>query len=334
MLSNQGQPNGSGQKANDQVAESITRVEELAYELKIEEVMTRDVLTLSPDMIIKNVLDIFRQKKITGAPVISDGNLIGVLSTYDIISCLVNSDMEAEVSKYISTTLFTVKSSDPVVEGLKNFVNTNLSRLMVVDDQGKLVGILTKGDITRGVLSALQRDYQTEELKRYRASHLFDDIDSDRTSLILRYNIRVGDFNRGGEASSNIKRALLRLGASPVIARRVGIAVYEAEMNLIIHTTNGGVIRVEIEPHKITVDCYDDGPGIKDISLAMKPGYSTATENIRELGFGAGMGLVNIQRCVDSMKLESVFGKGTRLTMKMFLEEETVGEAASSKEMK
>ena len=66
----------------------------------------------------------------------------------------------------------------------------------------------------------------------------------------------------------------------------------------------------------------------------MKPGYSTANESIRELGFGAGMGLVNIQRCVDSMKLESVFGKGTRLTMKMFLEEETVGEAASSKEIK
>jgi anti-sigma regulatory factor (Ser/Thr protein kinase) len=221
-----------------------------------------------------------------------------------------------------------------VVEGLKYFVNTNLSRLMVVDDRGKLVGILTKGDITRGVLSALQRDYQTEELKRYRASHLFDDIDSDRTSLILRYNIKVADFNRGGEASSNIKRALLRLGASPRIARRVGIAVYEAEMNLIIHTTNGGVIRVEIEPHKITIDCYDDGPGIKDISLAMKAGYSTANESIRELGFGAGMGLVNIQRCVDSMKLESVIGKGTRLTMKMFLEEETVGEAASSKENK
>ena len=334
MLSNHSQPNVSGPNANDQVAENITRVEELAYELKIEEVMTRDVLTLSSDMIIKSVLDIFRQKRITGAPVIENGELIGVLSTGDIISCLVNGDMEAAVSKYMSTKLFTVKASDPVVEGLKIFVNTNLSRLVVVDENGKLAGILTKGDITRGVLSALQRDYQTEELKKYRASHLFDDIDSDRTSLILRYNIKVADFNRGGEASSNIKRALLRLGASPRIARRVGIAVYEAEMNLIIHTTNGGVIRVEIEPHKITIDCYDDGPGIKDISLAMKPGYSTANESIRELGFGAGMGLVNIQRCVDSMKLESVFGKGTRLTMKMFLEEETVGEAASSKEIK
>jgi anti-sigma regulatory factor (Ser/Thr protein kinase) len=154
----------------------------------------------------------------------------------------------------------------------------------------------------------------------YRASHLFEDINSDRTSLILRYSIQQGDFTHGGAASGYIKRALLRLGASPQIARRCGIAIYEAEMNLIIHTTNGGVIRIEIEPHQITMEAYDDGPGIKDIDLAMRPGYSTATEAVRELGFGAGMGLVNISRCVDSMKLESTYGKGTRLRMKLFLQ--------------
>ena len=334
MLTNLGNPSETGSKTNDQVAENITRVEELAYELKIEEVMSKDVLTLSPDMMMKNAIDKFRERRITGAPILNGEELIGVLSTEDIITCLIKTDIEAPVSKYMSAKVFTVQSFDPVIEGLKKFVVTKLGRLMVVNEKGKLVGIITKGDITRGVLSALQRDYQTEELKRYRASHLFDDIDSDRTSLILRYNIQQGDFNHGGEASSNIKRALLRLGATPQIARRCGIAIYEAEMNLIIHTSAGGVIRVEIEPHKITVDCYDDGPGIKDISQAMKPGYSTATESIRELGFGAGMGLVNIQRCVDSMKLESVYGKGTRLTMKMFLDQETVGEAGSSKEMK
>ena len=93
-------------------------------------------------------------------------------------------------------------------------------------------------------------------------------------------------------------------------------------MNLIIHTNNGGIIRVEIEPHQITIDAYDDGPGIKDVELAMRPGYSTASEEIRELGFGAGMGLVNIQRCVDNMQLESTWGKGTRLRMKIFLQKQ------------
>jgi CBS domain-containing protein/anti-sigma regulatory factor (Ser/Thr protein kinase) len=334
MISDSGSLTRDSHIVNDQVAENITRVEELAYELKIEEVMARDVITLSPDMKMTDVLDMFRQRRISGAPVVLDGNLIGIISIEDIINCLIRSDIDSPVNKYMSTKVFTVLASDPVVEGLKKFVSTKLGRLVVIDENNKLQGIITKGDITRGFLSALQRDYHSEELIRYRASHLFDDIESGRTSLILRYNIKQGDFTHGGEASSNIKRALLRLGAQPGLARRCGIAIYEAEMNLIIHTTNGGIIRVEIEPHKITIDCYDDGPGIKDIELALKPGYSTASESIRELGFGAGMGLANIKRCVESMKLESVYGKGTRLTMKIFLSENAVGEAGSLKEMK
>jgi anti-sigma regulatory factor (Ser/Thr protein kinase) len=150
---------------------------------------------------------------------------------------------------------------------------------------------------------------------------LFEDIVSHRTSLILRYEIRKGDFIHGGNASGNIKRALLRLGASPQIARRCGIAVYEAEMNLIIHTTHGGTLRVEVEPHKITMEAYDDGPGIEDVEQAMKPGYSTATNEIREMGVGAGMGLVNIKRCVDEMRLISSKDRGTNLYMIMYLDE-------------
>ncbi len=315
-------------KVTDKVAEAITPAEELAYELRIEEVMSRQPQCLSPDMKMEVALEIFRDHRISGAPVLSaEGALIGVLSIEDLIRALRNADLSSNVHKYMSPDVIAVSGKDPVIEALKKFVNKNVGRLPVVDSEGKLIGILTKGDISRGLLKALQRDYQAEEIRRYRARHLFEDIISDRTGLILRYNIRARDFTRGGAASSNIKRALLRLGASPQIARRVGIAVYEAEINLIIHTTNGGVIRVEIEPHQISIDAYDDGPGIKDVDQALKPGFSTATDEIRELGFGAGMGLVNISRCVDEMKLESVVGKGTRLRMRIFLKQnEGVGE--------
>src|SRR5690606_37190328 len=122
-------------------------------------------------------------------------------------------------------------------------------------------------------------------VRRYRASHLFEDIESNRTSVILRYDIERYDFTHDGYASSNIKRALLRLGANQQLARRVGIAIYEAEMNLIIHTNNGGSIHVEIEPSQISIYVWDNGPGIEDLNLAMQPGYSTATDEIRELGF-------------------------------------------------
>lgn len=317
----------SQEALSEEKAHNITRVEELAYVLRVSEVMTSGVRTLSPSMKMEDVLEIFRQKRISGAPVVENGNLIGILSLEDLIRAMKSQDLESPVGNYMSKNVITANATDPLIEALKVLGRTNLGRLPVVDENGAMVGMLTKGDITRGLLNTLQKDVQQEEVRRYRASHLFDDIVSDRTSLILRYHIKAGDFTHGGNASSNIKRALVRLGANPQIARRCGIAIYEAEINLIIHTTNGGIIRVEIEPHKITMRATDDGPGIADINLAMKAGYSTATEKVREMGFGAGMGLVNINRCVDKMTLESEPGKGTKLEMKIYLQpEDSVGE--------
>jgi CBS domain-containing protein/anti-sigma regulatory factor (Ser/Thr protein kinase) len=314
----------SEQKAviiTDAIAENITKVEELSYELLINQVMAKDIVTVSPENSMEAVADIFREKRISGAPVVHEGNLIGVLSIEDLIRCLRTYDLQSPVSKYMSKSVITVNEYDPVIEALKTFVHNKVGRLPVLDADKKLVGIITKGDVTRGLLKKLTNEFQQEEIRVYRASHLFEDIISTRTSLVLRYNIKPGDFIHGGTASSYIKRALMRLGASPQIARRCGIAIYEAEMNLIIHSKNGGIIRIEIEPHQITMETIDDGPGIKDVELALKPGYSTATEQVREMGFGAGMGLVNISRCVDHMKLESSLEKGTRLKMKLFLKD-------------
>lgn len=318
----------------DLEADQITRLEELAYEIKVQEVMTPDPVTVTPETSMNAVLELFRSRRITGAPVVDEGRFVGIISIEDLIRSLIKGDLEAPCSRFMtSTNLITVRPGEPLVEALKVFVNSRVGRLPVTEDGQTVVGILTKGDITRGLLSALKRDIQAEEMRRYRARHLFEDIKSDRTSLILRYNIQPRDFIHGGEASSHIKRALVRLGANPQVARRTGIAVYEAEMNLVIHTTDGGVIRVEIEPHQISMDVYDYGPGIKDIQQAMQPGFSTASEEIRALGFGAGMGLINISRCVDEMNLELTWGKGTRLRMKIFLnDEEAVGEGYQLKE--
>jgi anti-sigma regulatory factor (Ser/Thr protein kinase) len=249
-----------------------------------------------------------------------DGDaLVGVISQEDLMRALADHDREALISKYMSTNVITVKSYEPVIKALETFTRSHVGRLPVVDENNNLVGMITKGDITRGVLTAIRRDYQEEEIRRYRASHLFEDIVSDRTSLILRYKIKQGDFVNGGQASSHIKRALLRLGAPPQLARQCGIAVYEAEMNLIIHSTNGGVLRVQVEPYRILMQTSDDGPGIPDVKKALTPGWSTASSLAQSMGFGAGMGLVNIQRCVDKMELDSTPGKGTKLLMEIHL---------------
>ena len=271
-------------------------------------------------MSMRDALDLIGKYKISGAPVAKDGKLIGILSTEDLIRSLRDGRIDRKVTEYMTHNVITIREHDQVVEALKLFAKTKVGRLPVVDEHNNLIGILTKGDISNGVLTALQRDIEAEELIRYRASHLFEDIVSDRTSLILRYSIKKDDFVHGGAASNRIKKALLRLGASNQVARKCGIAVYEAEMNLIIHTNNGGFLRVEVEQNKIIMEAYDDGPGIPDIDKAMTPGWSTATSEVRNKGFGAGMGLVNINNCVDEMIIKSSKESGTNLYMIMDLD--------------
>jgi len=128
----------------------------------------------------------------------------------------------------------------------------------------------------------------------------------------MHYCIKGGNFDHAGEASSQLKRNLHALGISPDFARRICIASYEAEMNLVVFTEGGELVAC-VEPRKVTINAVDIGPGIPDIELAMQPGYSTAPDWVRELGFGAGMGLPNIKKCSDEMKLESKVGVGTNL---------------------
>ena len=314
-----------GRTITDHDAHEINRVEELSYDLKIRDVMTAALKSASPDMPLSKVLEILRLSRISGLPVVENDRLVGVVSLEDIVRALQKNELSAPTSQYMTREVVTVASYESIVEALRTFTEKQLGRLPVIDENQKLVGMITKGDITRGILVALQKDYKAEEVRRYRASHLFEDIISERTTLVLRYTIKAGDFTQGGKASSYIKRALIRLGADPLITRRCCIAVYEAEMNLIIHTTNGGILKLEVEPHRITMSATDEGPGIPDTERVFEPGYSTATEQIREMGFGAGMGLVNMKRCVDEIKLESTVGKGTRLVMRIFVPNQTVG---------
>ncbi|MFY9297283.1 MAG: ATP-binding protein [Caldicoprobacterales bacterium] len=132
------------------------------------------------------------------------------------------------------------------------------------------------------------------------------------------YEIEAGNFTLAGEAASNIKKLLRQLGIEAKILRRVAIAAYETEINMVIHSV-GGTMKLEITPREIILKARDRGPGIEDIELAMKEGYSTATELARELGFGAGMGLPNIKRCSDKLHLQSELGQGTYLEAKFFL---------------
>jgi anti-sigma regulatory factor (Ser/Thr protein kinase) len=137
-----------------------------------------------------------------------------------------------------------------------------------------------------------------------------------KDKMTLLYQVPADDFTRAGEASSNVKSVLKQMGVSPEIIRKVAIAMYEGEINMVIHA-NGGNIEVTISPEEILMVLKDQGPGIEDIELAMQPGYSTAPDNIRNLGFGAGMGLSNMKKYSDEMVIESTVGVGTTVTMRV-----------------
>lgn len=138
--------------------------------------------------------------------------------------------------------------------------------------------------------------------------------DDQNVAMRLHYDVANDDFTRAGEASSKIKLMLKQLAIDANIVRRVAIATYEAEINLVIHS-NGGDIEIYIKPDCIEIYVEDTGPGIKNVDLAMTKGFSTATNFAREMGFGAGMGLPNMEKVSDEFIIESALGEGTKIKM-------------------
>jgi anti-sigma regulatory factor (Ser/Thr protein kinase) len=129
-----------------------------------------------------------------------------------------------------------------------------------------------------------------------------------------RYTVPGDDFSLAGKASTEFKRVLGQIGIDPGIVKRTSVAMYEAEINMVIHA-GGGIAEADINPERILITMTDQGPGIADLALAMTEGYSTAPEWIRELGFGAGMGLPNMRRNADELRVDSVVGEGTKVSI-------------------
>ncbi len=132
--------------------------------------------------------------------------------------------------------------------------------------------------------------------------------------MVFRFDVNGGDISLAGRASSEVKKVLARLGVNPALIKRAAVAMYEAEINMVIHA-GGGQAVADITPERVLLTLEDHGPGIPDLDLAMQEGYSTAPEWIREMGFGAGMGLPNMKRNSDDLTIDTEVGRGTRVTL-------------------
>ena len=300
----------------------ISKIQELVYEIRVSDVMKRDVFTISPRTHMSVLRVILRENRISGTPVIDKGKMVGIISVEDFIKWLANREQDCPIGEKMTRNVQTLYADEPLTHAINKFERHGFGRLVVIDRQDKrLVGIVTKGDVIEGLLKKLEIDYyKEEEVCQFRVRHFFEDILADKTELLFQYDVVGHDFKRAGESASQVKTTLRRLGLHPKIIRRVAIATFEAEMNLIVYT-DGGKICVRVEPNEIFVKVEDSGPGILDVEKALQPGYSTAPEWVRELGFGAGMGLNNIQKCANKMDLRSTVGKGTQLSFYISIEE-------------
>ena len=303
----------------------LTKTQELVYEIRVEKAMTTDVVTVRPDQTMADLRIIMRDNRISGTPVVENGKLVGMISIEDLINALLSNEIDAPIRDKMKTTVDCFYTDELLVHTIAKFSKRGHTRYPVLDRSGKLVGIITKGNIVQGLLKKLEIEFEMTESTgvsyhqgRTTIRKFFEDVYADEISFTFKYHVAGGQALKGaGKAASELKNALRILGVCPPLLRRIGVATYEAEINLASYT-KGGEIRAFVEKWGVTVEAVDEGPGIPDIELAMQPGYTTAPDWVRELGFGAGMGLVNIKKCSDDMELKSTVPDGTHLTMRFY----------------
>ena len=290
---------------------------EILFELKVGDAMKKDIVTVKPDDSMGKLNEEMSIHRISGVPVVEGKKLVGIISISDLIAWLTAGVKDSKVMEWMVKDPQCLYADQPLIHAIKRFDQLRFGRFPVLDrESGELVGIITNGDIILGTLKKLEQDYNEEEVRQYRASHFFEDINADHLDLTLAFIITGKDFDHAGRASTTMKKNLKRLGLQPEIIRRAAIASYEAEMNVVIYT-DGGTMKYTINDEKLTIIVKDRGPGIENIELAMLEGYTTAEPWVRELGFGAGMGLPNIKKCSDFMDLQSIVGEGTTLKIEI-----------------
>jgi len=248
----------------------ITKTQEMVYEMKVGDVMTTDVITVQAKDRMSSLRDVFRENRISGLPVLDGERLVGLISLEDFIKWLADKQDDCPVRQKMVEEVEYAYQDEPLVLAISGFEKSGVGRFPVIDsDTKRLVGILTKGDVIEGLLKKLEIDYQNEEIRSYGTGPLFTDLEADETTLTFLYSVKGHDLKQAGTSSSRLKRTLSRLGIHPDVVRRVVIASYEAEMNLVIFT-EGGKIRARIRPGEVLVQVEDSGPGIADVDKALE----------------------------------------------------------------
>ena len=288
--------------------ESSSFVLELIYRLKIKDAMTERLITAGKGDSLRQIQHLMKENGITGVPAVDQKRLIGIISVDDIIRALDGGYIEDPVEQHMSRNLIVLEDDMPLSFGISYFEKYPYGRFPVLNREKELVGIITSRDILVCLLMEINR-----EVERLEQLIPAEESTSPEGNMRKDFRVRKYDFENAGRASTEIRKILKTRDLDPRLVRRVAVASYELEMNLVVHSV-GGTISFRMDPERIVIVARDRGPGIADPLRAQEEGFSTANEWIRSLGFGAGMGLPNVKRVSDDFTLESGAERGTVVT--------------------
>ena len=279
--------------------ESPPIILDLIYKLKVKDVMTTELLTVTPHSSLRDVQHLMRSEQITGVPVVEGHRLLGMVSVDDIIRSLDDGYIGEAVSTHMSRNLIVLEDDMPLSFAISYIEKYQFGRFPVLNREKQLVGIVTSRDIIVALLVELDHEViKLEEQVPHEAGHPTEE-ESTRD-----FNITSYDFENAGKASTELRKLLIEQGLDRKLIRRAAVAAYELEMNIVVHS-HGGRLAFSLSESTVEITATDRGPGIEDVDQALTEGYSTATEWVRSLGFGAGMGLPNAQRVCDEFNIES-----------------------------
>lgn len=276
--------------------ESPAFVTEIIYRLRIKDAMTKALHTGTTSDSLRSLQVLMREHKITGVPIVEGGRLLGIVSMEDVIQALDDGYIDEPAEKHMSRQLIVLEDDMPLSFGISYMEKYRFGRFPVLSKEKELVGIITSRDILVALLVEFNREAEAREAKEVAVR--------SEGSFYREYRVRKFDFEQAGKPTGDIKIELKKLGLPSKFIRRVAVACYELEMNQVVHSA-GGVISGRITPTEVEIVASDRGPGIPDVEAALTEGFSTATEWVRSLGFGAGMGLPNARRAADEFEISS-----------------------------
>jgi CBS domain-containing protein/anti-sigma regulatory factor (Ser/Thr protein kinase) len=295
--------------------DSSLRIQELAYGLKVRDVMTSKIFAVTRHCTMREVQTIMKNNGLSGVPVVDGGHVVGMVSMHDIMNAFDHGHLQDGVAKHMSSDVQTLSDEVPVTFAMSAFSRHSYRRFPIVNKKNELVGIITPRNINLALIRELSRQLNEIEEQGIAADWSGDESTYHRVCRLERY-----DFEHAGNASAALKRELKQRNISPRITRRAAIASYELEINIVAHS-HGGSFTHFVDGNRIRITANDFGPGIPDVDKAMAEGFSTANDWIRSQGFGAGMGLPNAKRVSDEFEIQSGVEMGTMVKSIIYLKE-------------